>query len=356
MFSSDRNRTRPRPYDELMDSTTFGVVGAVYAAVLGAGLLRVRRGTAADAMLAALCTVAAVAITTILAQHDPRMAALEPILERIELTASLLAGPLLLGYAVRRTPRPMDALHALPALVSLAILPPIELVVAHQMTYTIAAAFATFRARGNDADTFHASVTRGLLLFFAAVHAAQLVRFGWSDVAPLRNVVPVVASAAILLLGVALAAARARPGQPPVRQRSEPYRNSPLDVQDAGRTIERLDALMRDDALYRDPSLSLASLAARLGATTHHLSQSLNQHRGTTVVDYLTVWRVEEATRQLLDPARDGVTIDAIAESSGFGSRSAFYAAFRRITGRTPSELRVQRGKDVHSDRDGQMR
>ncbi len=322
-----------------MDSTTFGFVGAAYAAAFGAGLLRLRRGTTADTLLAALCAIAATAITTIVAQHDAHMSEIAPLLERVELTASLVAGPLLLAYFAaalqKRTLRRVDWLHAVPALLSLALLLPIELVVAHQIVYTTLSAVVLFRARRNEAAPFHTAVTRGLLLFFAAVHAAQMVRFGWSDVGPLRNVVPVVASAAILLLGLALALAHR--GEQLLPQR---YRNSSLAEADAGRCTERLDALMRTEVVYRDPAVSLAAIAEKLGVTTHHLSQSLNQHRGTTLIDYLGSWRVEEAKRQLLDPARDNVTIDAIAESAGFGSRSAFYSAFRRVTGVTPSAFR----------------
>lgn len=164
-----------------MDSTTFGVIGAVYAAMFGAGLLRVRRGTSADALLSALCAIAATAIVMILAQHDGRLRAIEPLLEQIEATASLLAGPLLFLYfasaRAKRAPRRVDLLHAIPAAVALFFLPPIELVVAHQVAYTAASALLMIRARGNDAEPFHLAVTRGLLLFFGVVHVAQMVRF-----------------------------------------------------------------------------------------------------------------------------------------------------------------------------------
>ncbi|HVE70825.1 MAG TPA: helix-turn-helix transcriptional regulator [Thermoanaerobaculia bacterium] len=325
-----------------MDSTTFGAVGALYAAAFGVGLLRVRRSTWADGFLSALCAIAATAIGAIIAQHDGRLAPIEDALERIELTASLLAGPLMLAYVAavwrRRAPRALDAVHAIPAVLSLAIVPAIEHVVAHQIVYTIASAVLMLRARRMDAEPFHANVSRGLLLFFAAVHVSQMARFAWSDVGVLRNIVPVSASAAILILGVMLAVANRRERPAPQR-----YANAPLPAADATRCLERLEAAMQSEALYRDPALSLPALAAKLGVTPHLLSQSLNQHRGTTLIDYLAEWRVAEAKRQLLDPARDGLTIDAIAETSGFGSRSAFYTAFRRIIGVTPSELRKSR-------------
>ena len=316
-----------------MDSTTLGVIGAVYAAAFGAGLLRVRRNHPADTFLSLLCAIAATAIATIVAQHDGRLRAIEWQLERVELAASLLAGPLLFFYVravlAERGPQRVEWLQAVPAAVAIFLEPPIELVVLHQVAYTLAATWRGLHGALKPAP-------RLLLAFFWAVHVAQAVRFAWSDVGPLRNVVPVVASAAILLIGIALAllAMRAKPA---------PYRKSSLAESGATRCIERLDELMRAETAYRDTAASLASLATKLGVTPHHLSQSLNQHRGTTLTDYLAVWRVDEAKRQLLDPARDAVTIDAIAESSGFGSRSAFYTAFKRIERVTPTEMRKRR-------------
>jgi len=322
-----------------MDSTTFGVIGAAYGVALGAGLLRVRRNGPADVLLGALWAVVATAIAAIVAQHDSRFRAIDPILERADVTAALIAGPLLLLYCraalTGHAPRRIDLLHAIPAAVSFFLPLPIAGVVACQIVYTSIAAVMTIRHARAEVDPFHRTAARLLVASFALIHAAQLVRMQWSGVGMLRNVVPVVASGIVLLLGLALALRGGAPARILPR-----YRNSALAGEDAERTVEGLDSLMRTESPYRDPSLSLAALAARLSVTTHHLSQSLNQHRGTTLTDYLSVWRVDEAKRQLLDPSRDNVTIDAIAESSGFGSRSAFYTAFRRLTGVTPSEWR----------------
>lgn len=322
-----------------MDSTTFGVIGAAYGVALGAGLLRVRRNGPADVLLGALWAVVATAIAAIVAQHDSRFRAIDPVLERADVTAALLAGPLLLLYCraalTGHAPRRIDLLHAIPAAASLFAALPIAGVIAFQIAYTSIATAMTIRHGRAEVDPFHHTAARLLVGSFALIHAAQLVRMQWSDVGMLRNVVAVVASSVVLALGLALALRGGAPARILPR-----YRNSALAEDAAQSTVERLDELMRTEALYRDPSLSLATLAGRLSVTTHQLSQSLNQHRGTTLTDYLAVWRVDEARRQLLDPSRDNVTIDAIAESSGFGSRSAFYTAFRRLTGVTPSEWR----------------
>ncbi|MET0555873.1 MAG: helix-turn-helix domain-containing protein [Vicinamibacteria bacterium] len=45
----------------------------------------------------------------------------------------------------------------------------------------------------------------------------------------------------------------------------------------------------------------------------------------------------------MLDPSSDRYTVEGIGASAGFGSRSALYAAFRRLEGITPTEFRKRR-------------
>jgi AraC-like DNA-binding protein len=59
-----------------------------------------------------------------------------------------------------------------------------------------------------------------------------------------------------------------------------------------------------------------------------------------SLTDFLNELRVEDAKRRLLDPGHDCFSIEGIAAQSGFGSRSAFYAALRRLGETAPSELR----------------
>jgi AraC-like DNA-binding protein len=52
---------------------------------------------------------------------------------------------------------------------------------------------------------------------------------------------------------------------------------------------------------------------------------------------------VEDVKAQLTDPSADRYTVEGIGASAGFGSRSALYAAFRRLEGVTPTEVRRRR-------------
>ncbi|HSC29896.1 MAG TPA: helix-turn-helix domain-containing protein [Vicinamibacterales bacterium] len=113
-----------------------------------------------------------------------------------------------------------------------------------------------------------------------------------------------------------------------------------MDTDTAREAIRRLDILMTTRRAYRDPRLTLASLAATLGLPRHQLSQILNQHLGESLTDYLNRLRIEDVKASLLAAENDVYTVEAVARTAGFASRSVFYRAFVRATGQTPTAWR----------------
>lgn len=316
-----------------MTSTTFTLAISGFGAIL-AGMIARRRD---HVMFAAALMAAAIASAAIAVQHS-RLVGSTELLERIEFAVSLAAGPLLWLYARQCAGKPFRRellAHFLPAAAAFAMPPLIELVMLQQFAYTAASTTIAWRTREQRAAVW----LRRTVAMFLLAHAAQIVRLSFRHVPELRNVVPITLSLGVLTL--ALTGFRSALG-PSVK-----YRNAPLpDVSDA---FERLEALMRAERLYRDASLSPATLAQRAGLTAHQLSQLLNQHRSTTFRDYVNRFRIADACELLRDPANDRLTVDALAETSGFSSRSTFYAAFRKETGVTPSGY-------VRAQRDGQSR
>jgi len=120
------------------------------------------------------------------------------------------------------------------------------------------------------------------------------------------------------------------------------YVRSSLGDADASELESRLGAVMANERPWLDCNLSLDQLAAAAGASPHHLSELLNAKMGTSFNELVARHRLEEARQRLADPANDRYTIEAIAESSGFASRSSFYAAFRRAFGTTPTRYRAE--------------
>ena len=139
---------------------------------------------------------------------------------------------------------------------------------------------------------------------------------------------------------------RQRPGltRTPVVAAPEPeepserkYKKSALDDERATRIATKICSAMSKDLLYREPNLSLWDLAKHIGVTSHYVSQTLNTKLDSTFFDYINRWRINDAVEQLTSTDE---TILNIAYDVGFNSRSAFYKAFKRETGKTPSDLR----------------
>lgn len=107
----------------------------------------------------------------------------------------------------------------------------------------------------------------------------------------------------------------------------------------------RLELLMEGQELYRRRDLNLHMLAGELGISGHRLSSLLNNRYQQNFVDFINKYRVGSTLEQLKQP--DGmqhITIEAMAYNAGFASRSAFYTAFRKITGSSPLEYAAAGG------------
>lgn len=105
--------------------------------------------------------------------------------------------------------------------------------------------------------------------------------------------------------------------------------------------INRLAVLMRDQHLYRDPELSVRSLASALEVPEYVLRRLIlarlgHRHFATFVNDY----RLQEVTARMADPALNRRPILTLALEAGFGSIGPFNRFFRERHGMTPSEFR----------------
>jgi AraC-like DNA-binding protein len=101
----------------------------------------------------------------------------------------------------------------------------------------------------------------------------------------------------------------------------------------------RLMELMNEEKLYADMELNLKGTAGLLGVTPHQLSQFLNEHLNMDFRNFVNRFRVEEAQRLL--KADPDMGILTICFEVGFNSKSTFNAAFKKQTGMTPREYRM---------------
>ena len=113
-------------------------------------------------------------------------------------------------------------------------------------------------------------------------------------------------------------------------------------IDDDEAIASRVDALMREQHLYRDPDLTLERLARRAGIPGRQISGALNRIHGRNVSQVVNEYRVGDAKRRLVT-TRAPVTV--IMLESGFGTKSNFNREFLRVTGMTPSSYRRTGGE-----------
>ncbi len=118
----------------------------------------------------------------------------------------------------------------------------------------------------------------------------------------------------------------------------ETYATSPLGQVDCDVVLVKLQALMEQEAVYKDSQLNLNSLAQRLDLSSHQLSELINTRLGKNFSRYMREYRVQAAQTMLL--AEPSASVLSIGLSVGFTSQSNFYEAFREIAGTTPGKYR----------------
>lgn len=121
---------------------------------------------------------------------------------------------------------------------------------------------------------------------------------------------------------------------------SEPqkYKSSGVTADAQKELLDKLTVLMTRDKPFLQPGFSLPELAGKLNTTVHVLSQVINDGLGKNFFEMVAAYRVEEAKRLLKEQPH--VKVEEIAEQVGYNSKSSFNTAFKKISGKTPSEYR----------------
>ena len=157
---------------------------------------------------------------------------------------------------------------------------------------------------------------------------------------------------AVFLLGLrpdALAALFDATPVPDRRGVMVPPATSTHEVQDA--LAIRLEALMTQKRLYRDPDLSVKSLSTALDQPEYLLRRLINERLGyRNFPSYINAYRLREVAARLLEPSLDRRPILTLALEAGFGSIGPFNRAFRDAHGMTPSEFRSRRVAPAAAD------
>ena len=117
------------------------------------------------------------------------------------------------------------------------------------------------------------------------------------------------------------------------------YEKSALSSEMKEDLLQKLK-VAEQEKFYTQPSASLPGLAKQLHTSPHYLSQVMNECLGKTFFEYLAELRIQEAKAILSSSSQQHLKIEEVAEQTGYLSKSAFSAAFKKHTGQTPGAYR----------------
>jgi AraC-like DNA-binding protein len=116
------------------------------------------------------------------------------------------------------------------------------------------------------------------------------------------------------------------------------YKTSSLTAEQQQVLLLKLKDLMSTGKPFLKSDFCLPDLADQLKATVHTLSPVINDGLNKSFFEMTAEYRIEEAKRLLKE--KSNIKVEEIAEEVGYNSKSSFNAAFKKLTGQTPSEWR----------------
>lgn len=105
--------------------------------------------------------------------------------------------------------------------------------------------------------------------------------------------------------------------------------------------IPQLKYMLEEKCIFQNSGLTIMELSKMLGTNRTYLSDYLNNNLNTNFYDFINSYRIEHAERILSDPCLN-LTVEEIAERSGFNSISTFRRAFEKKHHCTPLQYKKQ--------------
>jgi AraC-like DNA-binding protein len=100
---------------------------------------------------------------------------------------------------------------------------------------------------------------------------------------------------------------------------------------------------MEDEKVYRDPALTVGSLATRVGVPEYALRRLIHDHLGhRNFASFVNEYRLQEVRERLQDPSLARRPVLTLALEAGFGSIGPFNRLFKERFGITPTAFRAQ--------------
>jgi len=95
---------------------------------------------------------------------------------------------------------------------------------------------------------------------------------------------------------------------------------------------------MKENRPFLNSNYSLKELAIDLNIPTHQASAFINQATGKNFNDYLNHKRIEYCLDFIKEGKAENLNMNGISQQCGFNNRNTFANAFKKFTGKLPSE------------------
>lgn len=109
--------------------------------------------------------------------------------------------------------------------------------------------------------------------------------------------------------------------------------------QDKTPDLEAVRAFVSQESFFCSETPSLQKVAEAFGTHPNSVSRLINQQTGGNFNDFVNQYRIDLAIARLKSEDFKHLTIEGIGKSTGFRSKSAFYQAFKKRTGMSPSRF-----------------
>ena len=98
----------------------------------------------------------------------------------------------------------------------------------------------------------------------------------------------------------------------------------------------KLEAVILNNHLYKNPSLTLSDVASEMNETTKTVSATINQGFDMNFNDLINRYRVDDIIDRFRKGEQNQYTLLSLALESGFNSKTTFNRAFKKQTSKTP--------------------
>jgi len=124
--------------------------------------------------------------------------------------------------------------------------------------------------------------------------------------------------------------------QKEIGARNERKENHPCKAENSAKIISE----MENQQFYLNEELTLHSFAKEIDMSSRLISSCINKNMGHNFNEWVNNYRVEKALQIIKSDEKNTLSIEGIGRDSGFKSRSAMYAAFKKKLGHSPGFYR----------------